>query len=58
MVTDEEILNYFVCKNRNAIISARINKSNVQKNTPKDTQNPQENKLINCAIATPLKIPM
>lgn len=34
MVTDEEILNYFVCKNRNAIISARINRSNLQKNTP------------------------
>ena len=31
MATDEEMLNYFVCKNRNAIISARITISNFKK---------------------------
>lgn len=34
MVNDSEILKYFVCEKRNAIISARINRINLKKNTP------------------------
>ena len=34
MITDNEILDYFVDKKRNAIISARINRKNMNKNVP------------------------
>ena len=34
MIVDKEVLDYFIDKKRNAIISARINKTNLLKNTP------------------------
>lgn len=34
MITDKEILEYFIDKKRNAIISARINRNNLSKNFP------------------------
>ena len=34
MVNDEEILKYFIDEKRNSIISARINRKNMEKNTP------------------------
>ena len=34
MVNDKEILDYFINTKRNAIISARINRVNLAKNTP------------------------
>lgn len=34
MITDKEILDYFISKERNSIISARINRKNLSKNKP------------------------
>ena len=34
MISDKEILEYFIDKKRNAIISARINRRNLAKNKP------------------------